>query len=268
MTSDRRGASLLELLVASAIGLTILTAVYRLLLQGQEVTKHQTEMIDLGRSLRGAMDRMTREVRQAGNDPTGLAFDASFPFLPPGDLGPNRIHVRMDLPHDCGGRAGDDDDAPCPSRATCGGAGCQNGEAWDVRDKNGSGRIEVGRTAGVRGENELGNGIPDDVSPDEDVTYEYCESPSSSPTCPESADHQIFRTVDVRGEAMLLEPFADGVDMAGQPVFTYAYRERATTPFAVEIVLRGRTRSPDPRSGEVGRLELRSTVFFRSGPRS
>ncbi|MFN7975982.1 MAG: prepilin-type N-terminal cleavage/methylation domain-containing protein [Acidobacteriota bacterium] len=215
------GFSLIELLVASAIGLAVIAATYQLVLQASEIVRSQAEVMELERTTRASFAQITRDIRQAGADPTGRAFGAGAPFFPPDDQGPNRIHIRMDLPRERDGRIGED---------------------------------------------EIGNGTPDDASPDEDIAYEYCEGPASSPTCPGTADHQIFRTVSVRGETILIEPFADGIDMEGRPVFLLARRAGARDPYAIVVTLRGKSRHADPRSGRWSYFQLSGTVMLRNEP--
>jgi len=67
------GFSLIELLVAMAIGLLILGAMYGVFTLHGKAFGIQEQVAEMQQTARVAMDIMTREIRMAGYDPTGSA---------------------------------------------------------------------------------------------------------------------------------------------------------------------------------------------------
>jgi type IV pilus assembly protein PilW len=67
------GFSLIELLVAMAIGLLILGAMYGVFTLHGKAFGIQEQIAEMQETARVAMDIMTREIRMAGYDPTGSA---------------------------------------------------------------------------------------------------------------------------------------------------------------------------------------------------
>ncbi|MDA3833406.1 MAG: prepilin-type N-terminal cleavage/methylation domain-containing protein [Spirochaetales bacterium] len=67
------GFTLVELLIAMTIGLIILTALSSTFLMQRKIYDVQEQIVEMVQTARAAMDMMTREIRMAGYDPTGLA---------------------------------------------------------------------------------------------------------------------------------------------------------------------------------------------------
>lgn len=65
------GFTILELLIAIAIGLTVLGATYGVFTLHSKTFGNQEQIAEMQQNLRAAMDFMTREIRMAGYDPTG-----------------------------------------------------------------------------------------------------------------------------------------------------------------------------------------------------
>ena len=70
------GFSLAEFLLSSAILLLISAAVFQMLAETQRASSYQTEVHAVMDNTRIAMDTVERFIRQAGNNPTNLAFQA------------------------------------------------------------------------------------------------------------------------------------------------------------------------------------------------
>jgi len=69
------GFTLIELLIAMTIGLIILTALSSTFLMQRKIYDVQEQIVEMVQTSRAAMDMMSREIRMAGYDPTGAAFD-------------------------------------------------------------------------------------------------------------------------------------------------------------------------------------------------
>ena len=67
------GFTLVELLIAMTIGLIILVALSSTFLIQRKAYDVQEQIVEMVQNTRAAMDMMTREIRMAGYDPTGLA---------------------------------------------------------------------------------------------------------------------------------------------------------------------------------------------------
>lgn len=67
------GFTLIELLIAMTISLIILAAFSGVFLMQRRVFGVQEQTVEMVQNARAAMDMMTREIRMAGFDPTGLA---------------------------------------------------------------------------------------------------------------------------------------------------------------------------------------------------
>ncbi len=65
------GFTLVEVLVAMAIGAIVMTSVVTSFLSQQRTYRLQDELLGMQQNLRAAMDIMTREIRMAGYDPSG-----------------------------------------------------------------------------------------------------------------------------------------------------------------------------------------------------
>lgn len=68
-----QGLSLLELLMALAVGSIVLAGVYGLFIQQQGVYSLQEQLIEMQQNIRLGMDFLVNDIRMAGFDPTGNA---------------------------------------------------------------------------------------------------------------------------------------------------------------------------------------------------
>lgn len=74
-TSDARGFSLIEFLLASMILLLIAGSAFEILSRAQRAAAGQSDMQEVMDNAHNAMDTLMRYLRQAGNDPLGAGFD-------------------------------------------------------------------------------------------------------------------------------------------------------------------------------------------------
>ena len=70
-----RGFTLVELLIAMAVGLVLLGAMYGVFSMHNKTFGTQEQIAEMQQNARAAMDMMTREIRMAGYNPAGIAFD-------------------------------------------------------------------------------------------------------------------------------------------------------------------------------------------------
>ncbi len=68
-----QGFSLVELMLAMALGLVVLAAMYGVFTLQNKTFSNQEQIVEMQQNVRAAMNIMTRELRMAGYDPTGLA---------------------------------------------------------------------------------------------------------------------------------------------------------------------------------------------------
>jgi type IV pilus assembly protein PilW len=96
VTADRRGGfTLVELLVAIAIGGVLLTATYELLNTNSKLYYSKENTMMMTRDLRASTDFLIREIRMAGCNPTG-ASGIGFQD----DTSATSIHFNMDIDGD------------------------------------------------------------------------------------------------------------------------------------------------------------------------
>ncbi len=79
MTSFRcrsLGFSLVELMIALAVGLVVLGAMYSIFNVQNKTLTNQEEIVAMQQSVRAGMDMMVREIGMAGYDPSGLNADS------------------------------------------------------------------------------------------------------------------------------------------------------------------------------------------------
>ena len=69
------GFTLVELLIAMAVGLIVLSAVVSTFIIQRKTFDVQEQTTEMTQNARAAMDLMTREIRMAGYNPTGATFD-------------------------------------------------------------------------------------------------------------------------------------------------------------------------------------------------
>lgn len=74
--TDQRGVTLTELLIALALGLFTIGAVYAVHLNQVKRQIVQEDVLAMQQTARAALDMMAREVRMAGYDPMGVNRDA------------------------------------------------------------------------------------------------------------------------------------------------------------------------------------------------
>ena len=96
--TNQRGITLTELLIALALGLFTVGAVYAVHLNQVKRQIVQEDVLAMQQTARAALDMMTREIRMAGYDPMGVNRDAdsSNDFYGLG-YHPTELLVRADL---------------------------------------------------------------------------------------------------------------------------------------------------------------------------
>ncbi len=70
------GFSLIELLIAMAIGLVVLGAMYSVFTIQNKTFGSQEQYVEMQQNVRAAMDMISREIRMAGYDPAGVNSDS------------------------------------------------------------------------------------------------------------------------------------------------------------------------------------------------
>ncbi len=96
--TNQKGVTLTELLIALALGLFTIAAVYGVHLNQVKRQIVQEDVLAMQQTARAALDMMAREIRMAGYDPMGMNRDAD----PSNDFHgisyhPTELHVRADL---------------------------------------------------------------------------------------------------------------------------------------------------------------------------
>ena len=91
-----KGFTIVELLVAMAIGLLVMTSIYSVYYSQQKSYVAQEQVLAMQQNLRAGMTMLTRDIRMAGYDPTGNA-GAGILAAAAGSL-----QVTMDLTEDGG----------------------------------------------------------------------------------------------------------------------------------------------------------------------
>ena len=76
LRKENRGFTLVELLVAMALGLVVLAAVLKVFVSQNRTNVAQQEVAYAQQNVRAAMDLMAREIRNAGYDPENNNFEA------------------------------------------------------------------------------------------------------------------------------------------------------------------------------------------------
>jgi type IV pilus assembly protein PilW len=87
------GFTLVELIVAMAIGLVIIGASYRVFEVQNKILHNQEQIVEMQQNVRAAMDMMTREARMAGYNPA----DAGFTGI---TVASSQLTIRADLDGD------------------------------------------------------------------------------------------------------------------------------------------------------------------------
>ncbi|MCY4612322.1 MAG: prepilin-type N-terminal cleavage/methylation domain-containing protein [Nitrospira sp.] len=96
--TNQKGVTLTELMIALALGLLTIGAVYSVHLSQVKRQIVQEDVLAMQQTARASLDMMAREIRMAGYDPMGVNRDADssndFYGL---DYHPTELHVRADL---------------------------------------------------------------------------------------------------------------------------------------------------------------------------
>ncbi|MCL5808818.1 MAG: prepilin-type N-terminal cleavage/methylation domain-containing protein [Deltaproteobacteria bacterium] len=91
------GFSLVELLIAAAVGLVVLGAMYSVFTIQNKTFGNQEQIVELQQNVRAAMDMMIREIRMAGYDPIEVNSDSdpanNFSGVP---VNASQLQVRAD----------------------------------------------------------------------------------------------------------------------------------------------------------------------------
>lgn len=74
-TPVQNGFTLIEVLIALAVGGLLMTAVLAIFIMQNNSYTRQEQMTQMVQTARAAMDMLGREIRMAGYDPTGAGFD-------------------------------------------------------------------------------------------------------------------------------------------------------------------------------------------------
>ncbi|MBU4184600.1 MAG: prepilin-type N-terminal cleavage/methylation domain-containing protein [Proteobacteria bacterium] len=101
--NKERGFTLIELLIAMTIGLIIMAALSSTFLMQRKIYDVQEQIVEMVQNARAAMDMMSREIRMAGYDPSGLA-DAGIVSATS-----NSINFTLDITDDAGTGPPDED---------------------------------------------------------------------------------------------------------------------------------------------------------------
>ncbi|MDO9228598.1 MAG: prepilin-type N-terminal cleavage/methylation domain-containing protein [Syntrophales bacterium] len=72
-----RGFSLVEMLIAMAVGMVVLGAMYSVFTIQDKTFANQENFVEMQQSVRAGMDMMAREIMMAGYDPAGVNSDAN-----------------------------------------------------------------------------------------------------------------------------------------------------------------------------------------------
>ena len=97
-SSQQRGVTLVELLVSLALSLTTIGAIYSIHLVQLNQHRVQEDRMAMQQSVRAALDMLSRELRIAGYDPSGLnADDQGFNDFFGIRYDPTSVRVQADL---------------------------------------------------------------------------------------------------------------------------------------------------------------------------
>lgn len=93
-----RGFSLVELLVATAVGLVVLSAMYGVFTIQNKTFGDQEEILAMQQRVRAGIDMLAREVGMAGYDPTFVNSDAnSANNFSGATVNPSQLQIKADL---------------------------------------------------------------------------------------------------------------------------------------------------------------------------
>jgi len=91
---DRRGMTLIEMMVAVAIFAVVMGVVFTFLVNSRRSYTDMSQRVEYQQSVRAVLNLVTREIRSAGCDPVGVNFDR-FPLADA-----TMLQCRMDLDGD------------------------------------------------------------------------------------------------------------------------------------------------------------------------
>jgi len=92
-----KGVTLIELLIALVVSGIFIASLYRVFISQQKIYTVQDQVADMQQNIRGAIDRMTKEIRMAGYDPQGTGIFGFQMAASNGRItGPNSIAFTID----------------------------------------------------------------------------------------------------------------------------------------------------------------------------
>ena len=100
LESDRRGFTLLELIISMALGLTVLGAMYGVFTIQQKHFINQEQIVEMQQNARMAIDIISREIRMAGYDPKITGY---FTFQAAASDGRQTDHESIAFTYDANG---------------------------------------------------------------------------------------------------------------------------------------------------------------------
>ena len=103
--NNHSGFTLIGLLIAMAVGIVVLGAVYSVFIIQNKAYKVQEQIAEMQQNARAAMDFMTRDIRMAGYDPSGSASATIVSATA------NSINFTLDITDDAGTGSSDEDTA-------------------------------------------------------------------------------------------------------------------------------------------------------------
>jgi prepilin-type N-terminal cleavage/methylation domain-containing protein len=164
MKFESAGFTMIELLVALLIGITMMLGVYKILEENQRIFNSQQQIVNLDHEARYALETIVRSIRQAGSGKKSLKGAPKI-YL----AAQYKLRVLSDLPHDVHGST------PWTSSNNPG----PNGSSFDIADGPDADSPAIAGNADD--ENENGDLILNDY--DEDVTFKLVPDPCNAPPC-------------------------------------------------------------------------------------
>jgi len=156
INKSEQGFTIVELIIAMAMSLVVMGAIYSLFTTQQKSYIHQERVATVQQNLRAAMYMMGREIRMAGCNPTGTISPA--PGIVAGCGGTSTLQVTMDITDDTGTGRPDGDTTDPNEDVTYALGGTNNTDllrnndimaeyisalAFDCQDLDGNGTVET-----------------------------------------------------------------------------------------------------------------------------
>ena len=165
--SNKKGFTLVELLVAMAISGIVAGAIFTAFLSQQKSYLVQEQVAEMQQNIRAAMDIMVREIRMAGYDPTGFSGATI--------LGANssNINITMDI----------DGDGNCSSTETI---------TYSLYDAYGDSDNDIGRQVGSSSSTK--RAVAENI---EEIEFYYTLADGTNATAPATADYTKIRSVQI-----------------------------------------------------------------------